>query len=81
MLPKSKPPAGKSIFVSIDCQVAICIISQIQLASKHPQNVGTARQTAVGFARAVQAQVVELWPEVSTLLEMGWNRDFDISDQ
>ena len=64
--------------VEIDVTTAICLIAQLQLATRHPENIGPSRQVAEAFARVLQQQVVEVAPEAAAILEMGWNPDFDI---
>lgn len=64
--------------VDIDLTLACCLIAQIQLACRHRGNNGASREFAEGFARKLQQLVVEIAPENATILEMGWNPDFDI---
>lgn len=63
--------------VDFDLITASCIVAQLQLASRHPRNTGPSRQIAELFARELQARIVEVAPENTATLEMGWNPDFD----
>lgn len=64
--------------VDIDLTLACCLIAQVQLACRHRGNNGASREIAEEFARKLQEQVVQVAPENSAILEMGWNPDFDI---
>lgn len=70
-------PPGIGIF-SIDAATAICIIAQLQLATRHPANNGPSRDVAEKFARQLQQRVIAVCPESETILEMGWNPDCDV---
>jgi len=67
-----------TIQVEIDFLSAMCIIGNIQLASRHPKNTGPSRKIAELFARMLQKIVVEKRPDVAELLEKGWNPIFDV---
>jgi len=66
----------------IPCEIgalqAICIIANIQLATRHPKNTGSSRKIAEQFARDLQKKVITIFPDQEVVLEMGWNPDFDI---
>jgi hypothetical protein len=74
----SNTPIGP---ISMDLTIAVCVIAQIQLAARHQANKGASREIAETFARELQRMVIEIAPENATILEMGWNRDFDIDEQ
>lgn len=63
--------------ISLDSVTAICIIVQIQLATRHPDNIGPSREVAEKFARQLQERVAAKVPEVAKLMELGWDPDFD----
>lgn len=64
--------------VDFDLLTACCVIAQLQLATRAPRNTGPSREVAEGFARELQQRVIEVAPENSAILEMGWNPDFDV---
>lgn len=64
--------------VEIDVLTAICVIGQIQLASRHHLNKGESKRLAIIFARQLQERVNKIKPEYAVLIEMGWNPDFDL---
>jgi hypothetical protein len=49
--------------VDFDLLTAICVIAQIQLAIRHPKNIGPSRELAEAFARMLQQKVAEVAPE------------------
>lgn len=63
--------------IDLDVITAMCIIAQIQLASRHRGNTGESAAIAASFARQLQEMVVAVAPENEQLIEMGWNPDFD----
>jgi len=64
--------------VRFDLLSATVIISQIQLAGRHPQNKQTKTYAlAEQLARRLQSAIVEVEPELSDILQMGWNPEFD----
>lgn len=64
--------------IEIDMVTAICLIGSVQLASRHPKNVGPSARISQDFARDLQKIVVEKFPAAEFILEAGWNPDFDI---
>ena len=64
--------------IDFDLTIAICVIAQIQLAIRHRANNGKSTAIAISFARQLQEMVVAVAPENATILEMGWNPNFDI---
>lgn len=69
-----------TIKLEVDPITAMCIIGNIQLATRHTENVGASRKIAEAFARKLQAEVVKYMPDQAALIEMGWNQTFDIHD-
>lgn len=53
------------------------LIANVQLATRHPLNNGDSRRIAEQTARELQRVLSEKIPEVSAILEMGWNPDLD----
>lgn len=66
--------------VNLDMVTAMCIIAQIQLATRHRGNIGPSRDIAEAFARTLQQRVIEVAPENAAVLEMGWNPNYDTYD-
>lgn len=66
------------IELKIDVNTAICIIANIQLATRHPKNTGPSRRISESFARELQKIVERNRPELAAVIEMGWNPDFDV---
>lgn len=64
--------------IDFDLVTAVCIVAQLQLASRHPKNTGPSRDVAEEFARTLQAHIAEVAPENAAIMEMGWNPDFDV---
>jgi hypothetical protein len=60
-----------------DRTTAICVIANIQLATRHPENVGPSRKIAEEFARELQARLIIDHPELEDVLEAGWNPAYD----
>lgn len=56
----------------------ISIISQIQVASRHPKNTGESQQVAMRAAKEMQKHLVEIIPELNTIIEMGFDPKFDM---
>ncbi|MDB9514133.1 hypothetical protein PN499_23305 [Kamptonema animale CS-326] len=66
-----------SLPVQLDPMVAIAIISQIQLASRHPENNGWMRTQAVEAARALQT-LFSPTSVTARVLQLGWDVDEDV---
>jgi hypothetical protein len=60
---------------------AVVIVSQIQLALRHPGNVGELAKQARHIARTLQERLAEQDPEVGRYLEQGWHEVFDIRSE
>ena len=70
----------QKILLEVDCATAMCIIANIQLATRHRRNIGMSRWIAETFARKLQEKVIGIMPDQAMVFEMGWNPDYDISD-
>lgn len=66
------------VFVAINIPTALCLISQIQLATRHPDNNGPVRGIAERFCRELQAIVCNLAPDLADIIEKGWNPEYDV---
>lgn len=69
-----------TITIEVDLVTALCVIANIQLAGRHPENKGTPKLVGEKFARKLQARVAEVKPGMLTVMEAGWNPALDISD-
>lgn len=65
------------VLLELDVASAICIISNIQLARRHPANNGQAGMLAERVARILQEKIGEKFPEVEHMLELGWDEKYD----
>lgn len=59
----------------------LVLIAQLQLALRHPGNNGAAARTANLLARRFQAYLSNARPELSDLLEAGWDASRDVPTQ
>lgn len=64
--------------ISINLVTAMCLIAQIQLATRHGSNDGPSRQVAESFARLLQDMINAQTTEFKDILEKGWDPAFDI---
>jgi len=53
------------------------LLSQLQLALRHPQNTGPVSQMARQFARRLQS-IVASHGALAIVAERGWNPDYDV---
>ena len=56
--------------IEIDPYAAFCVVGQIQLASRHPENMGESLETACRFAAALAGLLPETAQQV---IALGWN--------
>lgn len=56
----------------------LCLISQVQLATRHPGNNGTVRMIAEHFCRELQEVISTFAPDLNDIMEKGWNPDYDV---
>lgn len=63
------------IEITIDPPTALCVIAQIQLAIRHPENRGPSKGIAETFARKLQTALSRDHPELATVMELGWDPD------
>ncbi|MGL5809720.1 MAG: hypothetical protein ACRCYQ_07240 [Nocardioides sp.] len=54
------------------------LISQIQLALRHPNNVGTSAEIAREIALNMTEAVCHYVPEARESIEQGWNPAYDV---
>lgn len=62
----------------IDAVSAMAVIANIQLATRHTGNTGPSRKIAEAFARQLQAHLIKQLPELESLIEMGWDPQYDV---
>lgn len=60
--------------IEIDPFAAFCVVGQIQLASRHPENMGQSLETACRFAAALAGLLPETAQEV---IALGWDPAYD----
>lgn len=61
-----------------DIPTLLCIISQVQLATRHPDNNGPVMQIAVQACKKLQGVIKDSVPEINELIEKGWEAKFDM---
>ncbi|HWN95036.1 MAG TPA: hypothetical protein VNT99_08385 [Methylomirabilota bacterium] len=66
------------VVLQLDLGTAMQIISALQLACRHPDFNGGARETVEGFARDAQESIGEQAPEIAEFLELGWSEEYDV---
>lgn len=64
--------------IILDILGAMCIVSNIQLASRHPGNIGPSSNIAQSIAKEIQKSILEVAPNLAEVLEKGWNPEFDV---
>jgi hypothetical protein len=69
------------IEMKIDACMAITIVSQMQLALRHPGNINQSADLAIDAAKQIQRSLGRINPKISEFLEQGWNPDFDMTDE
>ena len=69
------------LFVELDVLSVMAMIANVQLACRHPGNIGSTRKVAEAIVRDWQAWLAVVQPETAAIMEMGWNPDFDIRAQ
>ena len=66
------------IRLDIDGLFAFQIITQIQLALRHPQNRGETSDRTRKFAIDLQNGIVDRVPEIKSILDKGWHPEWDV---
>ncbi len=74
---KLKAKCDEPVVLKINHQVAVGIISQLQLAFRHPANVGLTREMTERLVRDWIEQLDPEHTEVYQLLMMGFDEKFD----
>ncbi len=67
---------GRPCVLQLDGPEAFALLGQIQLACRHPRNLGPSRQIAERIGRLIQATVATT-PALAAVAEMGWNPAYD----
>lgn len=70
-------PERKVVLV-MDPMIAIIVLSQMQLASRHPLNVGASRKYADDVSRDIAQCVKKINPELSEVVEQGFDPQYDV---
>jgi hypothetical protein len=68
------------IVLELTAVEAWILLSQIQLACRHPENTGPSRKMVEGLARRIQ-DVLAQTPALYAIAQRGWDPDYDISEQ
>lgn len=76
-LEESNPPV--LLTAELSPTHAAIIVAQLQLACRHPGNLGAGRTIAECFARKLQEALAQRSPDLGRLLERGWFSVFDVS--
>ena len=66
----------QTITLKLTALDAWAILSQIQLASRHPENTGPTRNIAERIARQLQEQIATT-PALAQTAEAGWDPEYD----
>ena len=74
---KMKQIGNRPLVIKTDLGMASSIISQLQLAMRHPENTGITRQTVEKFTRDLIEQIDPDRGDLYELLMMGFNPDYD----
>jgi len=69
--------APNAATLEIDDYIAVAIIGQIQLASRHPENIGWSRDQAIVVAKELQ-KLFNPESAIAKVLELGWGQTFDV---
>jgi hypothetical protein len=72
LLNKAKP-----IEMAITAPRAIVLLSQLQLALRHPENNGVSAEIARDMARRLSAHLSAIDPAIAALIAQGWHPEFD----
>lgn len=52
---------------------AVMLVAHVQAALRHPDNRGPAAQRMTRFAWAIRDHLVEVEPDIASMLDSGWN--------
>ena len=66
------------IHMQVSTQEAFILVSQLQLALRHPGNCGPTSDVARDIAMTLQQGIMSQVPEAKGLLERGWETAFDV---
>ena len=72
---------AEPISIRCDAIAAFMLLTQLQLASRHPGNTGEAADTTKQFALGLQERLIELYPPIADFMEKGWYEIFDVNPQ
>jgi hypothetical protein len=69
------------VILEMDVTTAIILVSQVQLATRHPKNIGPARKKAESIMRDMCEMLGNKYadyPELKELLDKGWDPKYDV---
>lgn len=69
-------PEMKLVLTPVEAWI---VMSNLQLACRHPGNLGPSRHLAEAVARRIQDFYGQRDPELGRLAEQGWHECFDVS--
>jgi len=61
----------------LDATGVLCLVAQLQLATRHPRNTGTSADWARGFVAGLVRQVEEISPSLAESLRLGDDPQYD----
>lgn len=67
-----------NLHLEISPLAAFTLLSQLQLAFRHPGNTGSARLLAEDIARQLQSSLCLPGSALHEIAERGWHREFDL---
>lgn len=70
-------PQAEGIKIEVDPLTAVSIIANIQLATRHRENLGPSRQLAESFAKQLGLVVCGLRPDLADAIQAGWDPQYD----
>ena len=67
-----KLKATSPIYAEFDAYQLFVIVGQLQLALKHPENVGESAEVAEAIAEEFSALLIKAIPEIEPVIAAGW---------
>ncbi len=66
---KEQPP----VQLEVDVQTALLVIGNLQLALRHPDNMGAGSQAIRRFVSDLQERIAPVGSPIYAIIEEGWN--------
>lgn len=67
---------AQRLVISMTPIEAWCLLCQVQLACRHPENTGPTRDIAIKIARQFQQRIASSGA-LAIVAERGWHKEFD----